>query len=182
MQETELKQSKWLSRWIGAAIIQGLLATILTGYFVLGQVFLYTPIAFSRIIAGGSAGNWFTVGYLSYITVGVLGVALTGLFYYFLEDVLRKQYTGVLSVFAWIHLVLMNVGVLGATWPMIWGGYWGAASMLPPQQGGQGWNAGQVHENILGPLPVPISIFIGLLTLGVLLGGLGYILVWRKKA
>jgi hypothetical protein len=81
----------------------------------------------------------------------------------------------------WLHLILMNVGVVGATWIMIWGGYRAGAAMQPVQSGGLGWDAGQVHVNILGELPTYITIFIALLGLGVLLGGLGYVLAWRRS-
>lgn len=167
---------KWSNRFILAAIIQGFLATLLTGYFVLGQALGLLKPAFSRVIAAGGAGNWFVVGYLSYLIVGVIGVAVTALFYYHLEDVLGKAYEGLSNILAWIHYIFMNIGVIGATWLMIWGGYTGGAAMLPPEVGGLGWSGREVHEYILGPLPLPITIFIVILGIGVLLGGLGYIL------
>jgi heme/copper-type cytochrome/quinol oxidase subunit 1 len=173
--------SIWSSRFSIAAIIQGLLATILTGYFVLGQATGFLKPAFSRVIAAGGAGNWFVVGYLSYLIVGVVGVAVTALFYHHIEDVLGKKYDGIANLLAWIHLIFMNFGVIGATWLMIWGGYKGGAAMLPPEVGGLGWDAGQVHQNILGALPLPITIFIIILGIGVILGGLGYIITWIKK-
>ena len=182
MEQTVVRTSKWASRFITTAIIQGLLATILTGYFVLGQATGFLKPAFSRVIAAGGAGNWFTVGYLSYLVVGVIGVAVTALFYYYIEVVLGKPYRGFANVLAWIHLIFMNVGVVGATWLMIYGGYRGGAAMLPPEVGGLGWTGKEVHEYILGPLPFPITIFIIILGIGVLLGGLGYVITWRRKS
>ena len=176
-----VRTSKWASRFIVAAIIQGLLATILTAYFVLGQATGFLRPAFSRVIAAGGAGNWFTVGYLSYLIVGVIGVAVTALFYYYIEAILNKPYSGVSNILAWIHLIFMNIGVIGATWLMIFGGYRGGAAMLPPEVGGLGWTARDVHEHILGQLPFPITIFIIILGIGVLLGGLGYIITWARK-
>jgi len=180
MQET-VARSKWASRFIIAAIIQGLLATLLTLYFVLGQATGFLQPAFSRVIAAGGAGNWFTVGYLSYLTVGVIGVAVTAIFYHHIEVVLRKEYKGFSNILAWIHLIFMNIGVIGATWIMIYGGYAGGAAMLPPEVGGLGWGVREVHDFILGPLPLPITIFIIILAIGVLLGGLGYVINWRRK-
>ncbi|MEM2909660.1 MAG: hypothetical protein QXO01_01140 [Nitrososphaerota archaeon] len=179
-----MSESKWASRFVVAAIFQGALATALTAYFVLGQIFWLKPEV-SRVIAFGSAGNWFTVGYTTYLIVGVIGVAVTALFYHHIESTLRKPYTGAANMLAWLHLVLMNVGVIGATWLLMIGGYLGGAAMLPPEVGGKGWNPGQVHVNVFYGIPLGyptwISIFIIILAVGVLLGGLGYLIAWAKK-
>lgn len=177
--------SKWAGRFIFAAIIQGLIATVVTAYFVLGQALGFLVPEFSRVIAFGSAGNWFTVGYLSYLIVGVVGVAVTALFYYYIEFSLGKPYSGVGNVLAWIHLVFMNIGVLGASLMMMIGGYQAGAAMLPVEVGGKGWNPGQVHTNIFYGIPLGypawVTIFIIILGVGVLLGGLGYIITWRRR-
>jgi hypothetical protein len=114
-----------------------------------------------------------------------MGVAVTALFYNHIENVLGKPYTGIADKLAWLHLILMNVGVICATCFMMIGGYLGGAAMLPPEVGGKGWNAGQVHTNIFYGIPLGyptwIAIFIFLLAAGVLLGGLGYVLTWRRK-
>jgi len=79
----------------------------------------------------------------------------------------------------------MNIGVVGATWLMMLGGYLGGAAMLPPDVGGRGWNPGQVHVNVFYSIPLGypfwISIFIILLALGVLAGGLSYIITMRRR-
>jgi heme/copper-type cytochrome/quinol oxidase subunit 1 len=173
--------SRWANRFILASIIQGFLITLLTAYFVLGQATGYLVPAFSRVIAAGGAGMWFVVGYFSYLVVGVIGVAVSALFYYHIEDIIGKKYNGIGNILAWIHLIFMNIGVIGATWPMIWGGYAAGGAMLPPEVGGLGWDAMKVHEHILGSLPIPITIFIIILAAGVLLGGLGYVITWFKK-
>ncbi|MEM0381278.1 MAG: hypothetical protein QW580_01245 [Nitrososphaerota archaeon] len=179
-----MQTSKWASRFIGAAIIQGAIATLITLYIVIGQIFFLRPEP-SRVIAFGSAGMWFTMGYVTYLIVGVMGVAVTALFYHYIEAVLGKPYTGLSDKLAWAHIILMNIGVLGATGLMMLGGYLGGASMLPPDVGGKGWNPGQVHTNIFYGIPMGypfwITIFIVLLALGVILGGLGYVINWRRK-
>jgi energy-converting hydrogenase Eha subunit A len=176
--------SKWATRFIWAAIIQGALATLLTLYIVIGQIFFLRPEP-SRVIAFGSAGNWFTVGYVTYLIVGVVGAAVTALFYHYIESILGKPYSGLADKLANVHLVLMNIGVVGATWLMMLGGYLGGAAMLPPDVGGRGWNPGQVHVNVFYSIPLGypfwISIFIILLALGVLAGGLSYIITMRRK-
>ena len=131
MTQEVVVRGKWASRFVVAAIVQGALATANTLFWVIGQLGFMKP-EFSRVIAFGSAGNWFTVGYLSYLIVGVMGVAVTALFYNHIENVLGKPYTGIADKLAWLHLILMNVGVIGATWLMMIGGYLGGAAMLPP--------------------------------------------------
>jgi hypothetical protein len=68
---------------------------------------------------------------------------------------------------------------------MMIGGYLGGAAMLPPAVGGMGWTAMEVHERVFyaipGGYPLWIGIFIILLGIGVLAGGLGYVLAWRRK-
>ncbi|MEM4311238.1 MAG: hypothetical protein QXX95_02490 [Nitrososphaerales archaeon] len=178
--EVMVTKSVWSSRFIIAAIAQGLLATLLTAYFVLGQTFGFLVPAFSRVIAAGGAGMWFTVGYLSYLIVGVVSMAVTALFYQHIEVTLQKPYKGITNILAWIHLILMNVGVVGATWLMVYGGYIAGGGMLPAAVGGKGWDAGKAHE-FLAPLVPPITIFIAILAIGVLLGGLGYVMSWLRK-
>jgi hypothetical protein len=45
----------------------------------------------SRVIAFGGAGTWFTFGYVVYIVLGVIGVAVSAIFYHYTEGVLNKQ-------------------------------------------------------------------------------------------
>ena len=83
-------ESKWATRFIQASMVQGLIAVVLTAVIALD---LLTP-SISRVIAGGGAGTWFFVGYSMFILVGVLGVALTALFYFYLESILGRVYKG----------------------------------------------------------------------------------------
>jgi hypothetical protein len=48
-----------------------------------------TPSA-SRVIAGGSAGTWLFVGYSLYMIIGVIAVAVTAIFYFYIEGVQGK--------------------------------------------------------------------------------------------
>lgn len=164
-----------------AAIIQGAIAAGVTFLGAFGdQIGLY-PVAASRVIAGGEAGTWFTVGYVVYLIVGVVGMAVTSLFYFFIETIQGKAYRGAARSLAWIHLVLGNVGVAGASLLTMIGGYLGGAAMQPPQFGGKGWSTGQVHVNILQYYTNPIAAFLALALLGFALGGLGYLLTMRSK-
>lgn len=168
----------WSSRFMIAAIIQGLLVTILTLAIVIGQMYVKPEV--SRIIAFGSAGMWFTIGYIMYIVVGVIGVAVSALFYHYLEHTLTAVYRGIAGYLAWAHLILMNVGIIGATWLMMYGGYEAAKVMLPVNVGGLGLTAAEAHE-VLAPLVMPIAAFIMVLVAGVVLGGIGFMVTYRNS-
>jgi hypothetical protein len=174
--------SKWATRWIIAAIAQGALAAGLTA-FLLYDAKYGNPGA-AKIVAGGGAGNWLTVGYLGFIIFGPLAAAVTSLFYQHLESNLRAPYTGISNVFAWLHLVLMNVGVTGATW-LMWIGGWRAVNFISTTGASAFCKANatdpscSVHVQILGPLVTPIAIFALLALLGAFAGGIGYLMAWR---
>jgi hypothetical protein len=178
---TNKNQNPWAQRFIGAAIIQGSIIVALTAFLVLSQVSFLKPEV-SRVIAAGGAGTWFTFGYIMYIVVGVIGVAVSALFYYYIEEVLVKHYNNitVAKALAWGHLVLMNVGATAAMSMLMYAGYVSGAAMLPSSVGGRGFNEGQTHY-ILAPFVEPISIAILVLTLGVLLGGIGFLLMYKSK-
>lgn len=177
-------QGKWAGRFIWAAVIQGLVATIITVLvldplqYLTGSATYFSP---ARVIAGGGGGTWFFTGYISYLVVGVVAVAVTAIFYFYIEGVMGKLYSGLTNYLAWAHLVFMNLGVAGSMFLMMWGGYLAGWAAAPAASGGGGLNPGQVHEQILGWLPEPIGAFILLAALGALLGGLGYILRSRMK-
>jgi uncharacterized ion transporter superfamily protein YfcC len=61
---------------------------------VLSQISLLKPEV-SRVIAAGGAGTWFTFGYIMYIVVGFIGVAVSAIFYYYVKRVLAKQYNSI---------------------------------------------------------------------------------------
>jgi len=177
-------QSKWAGRFIWAAVIQGLLATVITVLildpisYITGNADYYSP---SKVIAGGSGGTWLFTGYISYLVVGVVATAVTAIFYFYIEGVMGKVYKGITNYLAWGHLILMNVGVAAAMFLMMWGGFIAGWALTPANEGGAGLTALQVHEMYLGPLVDPIGGFILLAALGAILGGLGYILGSRAK-
>src|SRR5207247_6701027 len=100
-------KSSWTKRFMAAAIVQGAVVTGLTVFLVLGQASVMKPEV-SRVMAAGGAGTWFTFGYVMYIIVGVMGVAVSALFYHYLENVLGKHIRGSAKALACAHLVLMN--------------------------------------------------------------------------
>jgi hypothetical protein len=175
--EMQPLKGKWMPRFIWAAIAQGFFATLWTLFIVSP----WTKPSPSYLIAGGGAGTWFTMGYILYIMIGVIAVAVTGLFYFYIEDILGKVYSGVTNVFAWLHYVLMNVGVAAATWSLMYYGYAGGVALLSAQEGGGNHTAYWVHVNILGPVVTPIGYMVGIAALGVILGGIGYLMRSRTK-
>ncbi len=175
-----LAGSRWAKRFMAAAIIQGAVIVGLTIFLVVGTISIIKPDV-ARVIAGGSAGTWFTFGYLIYIIVGVIGVAVSSLFYHYLEQGYGRRFGRTSNVLAWTHLLLMNVSVTAAAAMMMLAGYQGGAAMLPPAVGGQGLTAGQAHE-IIGQYVEPIAASILVLLAGVIAGGAGFLIVYRRQS
>jgi hypothetical protein len=114
--------------------------------------------------------------------VGVIGVAVSALFYLDIERVIKKQYKGHSGarIAAWIHLILMNIGTAVAMGLLMLAGYRGGAAMLPTSVGGLGLDAGQAHE-ILAPFVEPIAVAILILIFGIICVGIGFLLLQRLK-
>jgi len=176
-------RGKWAGRFIWAAVIQGLVALAITLFIVEPLSYFNVSWYFSpsRVIAGGGAGVWMFTGYILYVVVGVVAVAVTAIFYFYFEGIMGKVYRGLSNYLAWGHYLLMNVGVSGAMLLMVWGGYRAGVAAAATSGGGLGWTALQIHENILGPLTNPIGILVLVAAIGALLGGLGFIINQAKK-
>jgi len=175
--------SKWASRFIWAAIFQGLLAVVITILIVeplsiFGINSYFSP---SRVIAGGGGGTWMFTGYISYLVVGVVATAVTAIFYYYIEGVQGKVYSGLTSILPWGHLVFMNVGTAVSMCLMMYGGYLAGWEGTAVSGGGLGYTDYQIHVATLGALVTPIGAFILLAALGALMGGLGFVLRSRMK-
>jgi len=180
VQRKQINNLVWTRRFIAAAIIQEAIIAGLTIYLILGQISLKPEV--SRVIAAGGAGTWFTFGYIMYIVVGVIGVAVSALFYLYLERVLEKHYKDsiIARVTAWIHLLFMNIGTVAAIGMLMFAGYIGGAAMLPVSIGGRGFNVLQAHE-ILAPFVEPIAASIFVILIGVISGAIGFLIIHRKK-
>jgi hypothetical protein len=177
-------QGKWAGRFIWASVIQGLLAVIIT-LLIIDPTTLFNGSGMyysaSRVIAGNGAGTWLFTGYITFLVVGVVAMAVTAIFYFYIEGVLGKVYSGLTSYLAGAHLIFMTVGVDAAMFLMMWGGYVGGWAAAATSGGGGGETGLQIHETILGQLTYPIGAFVALAALGALLGGLGYIIRSRQK-
>jgi len=185
----EAMRSRWAGRFIGLTFILGAAAWLIIAVLVLGNTlagmgnFALGP-ASSRIVAGGSAGTWFTMGLLSYLIIGIVGIGLSALFYQHLEITLGAPLSGWRNIAAWLHLLLGGLGAATASLLMAYGGFFGGAALLDPSVGGGGQNAGFVHTNILNPIVVPIAALMGVALLGYLAGGIALTTAWmaaRKK-
>jgi len=179
--------SKWSRRFTWAAIAHGFIATVLG--LLLAIALIAAPslsaVETATIIRIPGAGFVELAAlfafFAMYVVVGVLGAGLSALFYHHVEVVMGKIYSGVANALAWIHLVLMNVGIAGATWTMIYAGYLDGVELWPTSQGGLGWTIEQVAEQVVAQF-VPIVATMLLLTgIGVLAGGIGFLITYRKK-
>jgi hypothetical protein len=181
---TQTTQGKWAGRFIWAAVVQGLIATIITvlildpPQYLTGNADYFSP---AKVIAGGGGGTWFFTGYIAYLVVGVVAMAVTAIFYFYIEGIRGKVYKGFANILAWGHLIFMNVGVAGAMFLMMWGGYMAGYAATSVASGGLGLNAGQIHVQYLGQLVDPIGGLILLAAIGALMGGLGYIVQSRAR-
>jgi heme/copper-type cytochrome/quinol oxidase subunit 1 len=175
------KPSRMGILFLYAAIVQGAIAALITFLGAFGDQLGLYPVSVSRVIASGEAGTWFVMGYVMYMIVGVVAMAVTSLFYFYIETIQGKVYKGVAKALAWTHLVLANVGVAGTAILAMVGGYLGGAAMQPTQYGGMAYTTGQVHVHILQFYEQPVAAFLALALIGFAAGGLGYILALREK-
>lgn len=179
----ESNKSLWASRFIGATFLLGGVGWAIIAVLVLGNVlagmgnYALGP-ASSRIVAGGGAGSWFTMGLLAYLLIGVAGIGMSALFYQHIEVTLRSPLTGWRTVAAWIHLLVGGIAAATASLLMTWGGFQAGASLLTTDVGGGGQNVGYVHATILNPIVIPLAVLMGSALLGYLAGGIGLLSGW----
>src|SRR6267143_4865696 len=92
----EPNRSVWAGRFIGLTFILGGVVWLILTLLVLGNVlagignFALGP-ASSRIVAGGGAGSWFTMGILSFLLVGIGGIGVTAFFYQAIDGTVRVR-------------------------------------------------------------------------------------------
>lgn len=173
--------SKWAGRFTWTAIIQGAIVALLTamlaafvattGYpTLLVQAMLSVPqIGFSEITALAGLGL--------YLVVGVIGSGLTAQFYHHFEIRASKPYKGIVTNgLAWMHLVLMNVGVAATSLLMIYAGYLGDIAIGEKEAGGFGMTIQQASQQILNQFIVPVSSLLIITVFGAVAGGAGFII------
>ena len=170
--------SVWSNRFIIAAIVQGAVVTGLTLAFVAAQILTSGTniIEFLSLSFEGPA-KWIFLGYIFYMIL-IVAIAVTAVFYNHLEISMGRKIRGFRSFLAWIHLVGMNVGGAATTLIMIFAGLAGSG-VLGIIVGGS--DTLQENTAIMDQFIAPIAIFTGVLSIGVISGGLALVMSYLKK-
>ena len=170
--------SVWSNRFIIAAIVQGAVITGLTLAFVAAQILTSGTniIEFLSLSFEGPA-KWIFLGYIFYMIL-VVAIAVSAVFYSHLEVGMGRRIRGFRSALAWIHLVGMNVGGVATTIIMIFAGLAGSG-VLGIIVGGS--DTLQENTAIMDQFIAPIAIFTGVLSIGVISGGLAFVMSYLRK-
>jgi hypothetical protein len=175
----DIHRTMWGNRFIFTAIIQGGIITLLALSMVASQFIFasnFDMIQFLSLSFEGPA-KWFFLGIVFYLIL-IVAIAVTAIFYIHLEVNLRRQISGILNVLAWIHLIGMNIGGSLTTLLMIFAGISGSGVLSAFTEG----KIGPQNVEVLSALTTPIAVAIGILSIGVISGGLAYILTyWKGK-
>lgn len=173
----------WSNRFIISAIIQGAIITGLTISIVSIQLLFFSKINIIQFLSLSFEGpaKWFFLGYIFYMIL-VVAIAVTATFYHHLEIDMRKSIHGFKSVLAWIHLVGMNVGGAATTLTMIFAGLIGSGILSVITGSTSSVSQLQPNVGIMVQFIPPISAFAGLLSVGVISGGIAYITTYLQKS
>jgi len=179
--------SRWSRRFMWVAVAHGFIATVLGLLLAIALVAApsLSAVEIATIIRTPGAGFVELAAlfafFAMYVVVGVLGAGVSALFYHHIEVVMGKMYVGGAKTLAWIHLVLMNVGIAGAGWTMIYAGYLGGVELWPTSQGGLGWSIEQVAEQVVAQFVPMVGLMLLLTGIGALAGGIGFLITYRRK-
>jgi len=175
MKTSELR---WVDRFIITAIVQGAIITVMALVIVIIQasnnqinIIQYLSLSFE-----GTA-KWFFLGIIFHLII-IIAVAVTALFYSHLEITLSKKFSKKSNVLAWIHLIGMNVGGAGSMMIMTYAGLAGTGLLTVFSEG----RLGPKYPEIMDSFIEPIGGFIALLAIGVMCGGLGFVLAYRTNS
>src|ERR671935_2705763 len=177
--------SIWGNRFIISAIIQGAIITGFTIMVVSIQMLFSSSINIIQFLSLSFEGpaKWFFLGYIFYMIL-VVAIAVTATFYHHLEIDMRKRIRGFKSVLVWIHFVGMNVGGAATTLTMIFAGLIGSGILSVITSGAGASSVSQLQPNVgvMVQFIPPISAFAGLLSIGVISGGVTYITTYLQKS
>jgi hypothetical protein len=170
--------SVWSNRFIIAAIVQGAVITGLTLAFVAAQILTSGTniIEFLSLSFEGPA-KWIFLGYIFYMIL-VVAIAVAAVFYSHLEISMGRKIRGFGSVLAWVHLAGMNIGGATTTITMIFAGLAGSG-VLGLILGGS--DSLQQNTAIMDQFIAPIATFTGVLCIGMISGGLAYVMTYLRK-
>jgi hypothetical protein len=173
----KISELRWVDRFIIAAIIQGAIITVMALVIVTIQmmnneinIIQYLSLSFE-----GTA-KWFFLGIIFHLII-IIAVAVTALFYSHLEITLKRKFSRKSNVLAAIHLIGMNVGGAGAMMIMTYAGLAGTGLLTIFTEG----KIGPKYPAIMDSFIEPIGGFITLLAVGVMCGGLGFLIAYRNN-
>ncbi|MFZ0697722.1 MAG: hypothetical protein WAM88_11350 [Nitrososphaeraceae archaeon] len=171
-----LPYAKWANRFLQSAIIQGAVITLFTILFISIQLLLSSNINIIQFLSLSFEGpaKWIFLGYIFYMIL-IVAIATTAGFYNHFEVNMHKGIQGFRSILAWIHLLGMNIGGATVTLTIASAGLIGSGVIGTILSGG---NITEVKPNtqILEQFIIPISIFAAVLVIGLIAGGLTFLL------
>jgi len=169
---------KWVDRFIIAAIIQGAIITVMA-LVIVGIQATYSDINIIQFLSLSFDGTakWFFLGIIFHLII-ILAIAVTALFYSNLEINLKKKFSRTLNILASIHLIGMNVGGAGAMMIMTFAGLAGTGLITLFTEG----KLGPKDPAIMDSFIEPIGGFIALLAIGVICGGICFIIAYRQES
>ena len=180
-----LPYAKWANRFLQSAIIQGAVITLFTILFISIQLLLSSNINIIQFLSLSFEGpaKWIFLGYIFYMIL-IVAIATTAVFYNHFEVNMHRGIQGFRSILAWIHLLGMNIGGATVTLTIASAGLIGSGVIGTILSGG---NITEVKPNtqILEQFIIPISIFAAVLVIGLIAGGLTFLLNYlgyKKKA
>jgi hypothetical protein len=180
-----LPYAKWANRFLQSAIIQGAVITLLTVLFISIQLVLSSNINIIQFLSLSFEGpaKWIFLGYIFYMIL-IVAIATTAVFYNHFEVNMHKGIQGFRSVLAWIHLLGMNIGGATVTLTIASAGLIGSGVIGTILNGG---NITELRPNIqiMEQFIIPISIFSAVLVIGLIAGGLTFLLNYlgyKRKA
>lgn len=169
---TDVLKAKWGSRFIISAILQGGILTAFAIFFIVSQFVFSTKLDMIQFLSLSFDGpaKWFFLGTIFYL-IFIVAIAVTAIFYIQLEINLKRKLSKIINTLVWIHLLGMNIGGPLATILMIFAGLAGSG-ILSVFSGGA---VGTENINIMTAFITPIALSIGILSIGVICGGIAYI-------
>jgi hypothetical protein len=180
-----LPYAKWANRFLQSAIIQGAVITLLTILFISIQLLLSSNINIIQFLSLSFEGpaKWIFLGYIFYMIL-IVAIATTAVFYNHFEVNMHRGMQGFRSILAWIHLLGMNIGGAAVTLTIASAGLIGSGVIGAILSGG---NIAELKPNtqIIEQFIIPISIFAAVLVIGLIAGGLTFLLNYlgyRKMA
>ena len=181
LSQPTISYSKWSGRFTWTAIIQSAIVALLTAMLAAFSVGMEYPLKLVEMMLTQPAIGFSEVTALAglglYLVVGVIGTGLTAQFYHHFEVRVGRPYTGFVSNgLAWVHLILMNVGVAAASILMIYAGYLGDIAVSSREFGGFEMSIEQAAEQILNPFITPVAALLLVTVVGAVAGGAGFII------